>query len=55
MADTNATSPAFSVEVACGGGNDYDGRIGLRVSSIFVIGFGSFLGISSGSILLEDF
>lgn len=30
----------------CGSGNDYDGRIGLRVSSIFVIGFGSMLGNS---------
>ncbi|OBT76928.1 hypothetical protein VF21_04137 [Pseudogymnoascus sp. 05NY08] len=28
----------------CGNGNAYDGRIGLRISSIFVIGFGSMLG-----------
>ncbi|OBT88964.1 hypothetical protein VE02_02874 [Pseudogymnoascus sp. 03VT05] len=28
----------------CGNGNNYDGRIGLRISSIFVIGFGSMLG-----------
>jgi hypothetical protein len=55
MADTNATSTDFSVSVACGGGNGYDGRIGLRVSSIFVIGFGSFLGMSFDSILREGF
>jgi zinc transporter 1/2/3 len=30
----------------CGNGNDYDGRMGLRISSIFVIGFGSMLGMS---------
>ncbi|RDW94844.1 hypothetical protein BP5796_00607 [Coleophoma crateriformis] len=35
---------AFNVTVECGGGNDYDGRMGLRISSIFVIGFGSMLG-----------
>lgn len=28
----------------CGGGNEYDGRLGLRISAIFVIGFGSMLG-----------
>ncbi|RFU26490.1 hypothetical protein B7463_g9833, partial [Scytalidium lignicola] len=33
-----------TVEVDCSSGNDYDGRIGLRISSIFVIGFGSLLG-----------
>ncbi|KAK7744922.1 low-affinity Zn(2+) transporter zrt2 [Cytospora paraplurivora] len=33
-----------SVVVDCGSGNEYDGRMGLRVSSIFVIMFGSFLG-----------
>ncbi|KAF2007301.1 low-affinity zinc ion transporter-like protein [Amniculicola lignicola CBS 123094] len=30
--------------VACGSGNDYDGRMGLRISSIFVIFIGSLLG-----------
>ncbi|KAK0113240.1 hypothetical protein ONS95_014936 [Cadophora gregata] len=35
--------PAF-VEVSCDNGNEYDGRLGLRISSIFVIGFGSMLG-----------
>jgi len=28
----------------CGAGNDYDGRIGVRISAIFVILVGSFLG-----------
>ncbi|KFZ12432.1 hypothetical protein V502_07077, partial [Pseudogymnoascus sp. VKM F-4520 (FW-2644)] len=28
----------------CGSGNEYDGRMGLRISSIFVIGFGSMFG-----------
>ncbi|OBT64933.1 hypothetical protein VE03_05674 [Pseudogymnoascus sp. 23342-1-I1] len=28
----------------CGTGNEYDGRMGLRISSIFVIGFGSMFG-----------
>ena len=30
----------------CGGGNEYDGRMGLRISAIFVIGVGSMLGMS---------
>jgi len=34
-----------SVEVSCDNGNEYDGRMGLRISSIFVIGFGSMLGM----------
>ena len=29
----------------CGGGNEYDGRMGLRISAIFVIGVGSMLGM----------
>ncbi|KAG9248954.1 Zinc/iron permease [Calycina marina] len=33
-----------TIEYECGSGNEYDGRLGLRVSSIFVIGFGSTLG-----------
>lgn len=36
---------SYTVTVECGNGNDYDGRIGLRVSSIFVIGLGSMLGM----------
>lgn len=35
----------YTVEVTCGSGNDYDGRIGVRISSIFVIGFGSMMGM----------
>ncbi|TVY75719.1 Zinc-regulated transporter [Lachnellula suecica] len=35
---------SLTVTVDCDSGNDYDGRIGVRVSSIFVIGFGSMLG-----------
>ena len=30
----------------CGGRNEYDGRLGLRISAIFVIGVGSMLGKS---------
>lgn len=41
--DAVAGAPA-SVTVDCGSGNDYDGRLGLRISSIFVILVGSFLG-----------
>lgn len=33
-----------TVEVDCDSGNGYDGRMGLRVSAIFVIGIGSMLG-----------
>lgn len=40
--------PPF-VEVSCDDGNDYDGRMGLRISSIFVIGLGSMLGTSRTS------
>ncbi|CZT40740.1 probable ZRT2-Zinc transporter II [Rhynchosporium secalis] len=38
-----STVPPFA-EVSCDSGNEYDGRLGIRVSSIFVIGFGSMLG-----------
>jgi hypothetical protein len=55
MSDANSTLTDFSVSVACGGGNGYDGRIGLRISSIFVIGFGSFMGMFSNGTLLDDF
>jgi zinc transporter 1/2/3 len=34
----------YTVEVQCGSKNDYNGRLGVRISSIFVIGFGSFCG-----------
>lgn len=42
---------SFTVEVECGPGNEYDGRLGLRISSIFVIGFGSFIGMNFISLL----
>ncbi|KAL2075728.1 hypothetical protein VTL71DRAFT_671 [Oculimacula yallundae] len=38
-----STVPPFA-EVSCDSGNEYDGRLGVRISSIFVIGFGSMLG-----------
>ena len=34
-----------SVTVECDSGNGYDGRLGVRISSIFVIGLGSMLGM----------
>lgn len=34
----------YTVTTTCGGLNEYDGRLGLRISAIFVIGFGSMLG-----------
>lgn len=37
-------SHTYTVEVECGSGNEYDGRMGVRISSIFVIGFGSMIG-----------
>lgn len=37
------TSPAPST-LACSSGNGYDGRVGVRVSAIFVILLGSYLG-----------
>jgi len=33
-----------TVTVDCDAGNDYDGRMGIRISAIFVILAGSFLG-----------
>lgn len=36
---------------ACGGGNSYDGRMGLRVSAVFVILIGSTLGRSKKLIM----
>ncbi|KAI8653469.1 hypothetical protein NCS55_01333300 [Fusarium keratoplasticum] len=35
---------AFTVTIDCDAGNEYDGRMGLRISAIFVIFFGSFMG-----------
>jgi hypothetical protein len=39
--------------VECYGGNEYDGRMGLRISAIFVIGFGSMLGMYVVLIVLS--
>ncbi|KAI1096597.1 ZIP zinc/iron transport family [Rostrohypoxylon terebratum] len=41
---SDASDPGSSVTVDCDSGNDYDGRMGLRISSIFVILVGSLLG-----------
>jgi zinc transporter 1/2/3 len=43
-ADAGADATSNSVTVECDSGNDFDGRIGLRVSSIFVILVGSLIG-----------
>ncbi|KAE8451568.1 hypothetical protein EG329_003641 [Mollisiaceae sp. DMI_Dod_QoI] len=37
-----STVPTVTIE--CDSGNGFDGRLGLRISSVFVIGFGSMLG-----------
>jgi zinc transporter 1/2/3 len=37
-------SGSFTVTIDCETGNEYDGRVGLRVSAIFVIFIGSMLG-----------
>lgn len=37
----------------CGGGNEYDGRMGLRISAIFVIGLGSMLGMSISEYAIQ--
>jgi solute carrier family 39 (zinc transporter), member 1/2/3 len=39
-----AETGAFTVTIECSSGNEYDGRLGLRISSIFVILIGSLLG-----------
>lgn len=35
----------FTVTTTCGGPNEYDGRLGVRISAIFVILVGSMLGM----------
>ncbi|KAJ9133999.1 Zinc-regulated transporter 2 [Pleurostoma richardsiae] len=42
--DDSLDSGTFTVTVECDSGNDYDGRLGLRISSIFVILIGALLG-----------
>lgn len=44
----------FTVTIECGGGNEYDGRLGLRISSIFVILVGSLLGSLTPVILARS-
>ena len=39
-----AAGQTYTVIYECSSGNEYDGRLGVRISSIFVIGFGSFCG-----------
>lgn len=51
-ASTTAATAADSTTISCDTGNGYDGRIGLRVSAIFVILVGSLFG--KKTILLED-
>ncbi|KAK8061076.1 low-affinity Zn(2+) transporter ZRT2 [Apiospora hydei] len=42
--DAEPEAGGFTVETKCDSGNEFDGRIGLRVSSIFVILVGSLIG-----------
>ncbi|KAK8108526.1 plasma membrane low affinity zinc ion protein [Apiospora sp. TS-2023a] len=42
--EPDAGTSGFTVETQCDSGNEFDGRIGLRVSSIFVILIGSLIG-----------
>lgn len=37
----------YTIPYECGSENDYDGRLGVRISAIFVIGFGSLCGMSA--------
>ncbi|CAN8098663.1 unnamed protein product [Discula destructiva] len=49
-----AESSSTSVTVDCDSGNDFDGRLGLRISSIFVIMIGSLLGAVAPIILARS-
>lgn len=53
-ADNAATGTPSSVTVECGTGNDYGGRLGLRISSIFVILVGSLIGAITPIILARS-
>lgn len=44
------TQIAADAPPACGGGNSYDGRMGLRISSVFVILIGSTFGKLSSPV-----
>jgi hypothetical protein len=45
---------SYNVTYTCGSDNGYDGRLGVRISSIFVIGFGSMLGTFTASLEVRD-
>jgi zinc transporter 1/2/3 len=45
MADNSTAPMDFTVSIDCSSGNGYDGRLGLRISSVFVIAAGSFFGM----------
>ena len=47
LASPSAAAATLATTPACTSDNDFDGRIGLRVSAIFVILFGSLFGILS--------
>ena len=47
--------PPHTVTIECDSGNEYDGRLGVRISSIFVIGLGSMLGMSEPAMLGTTF
>ena len=51
---TRRETESFTVTVECGGGNEYDGRLGLRISSIFVILVGFVLGSLTPVILARS-
>lgn len=50
MSDTASSS----VTIECGAGNEYDGRLGLRISSIFVIMVGSLIGAVAPILLARS-
>lgn len=53
-ADSTGSGIPASVTIDCSTGNDYDGRLGLRISSIFVILVGSFIGAVAPVILARS-
>lgn len=42
--EATTTVPLLGTQGHCDGGNEYDGRLGVRISAIFVILFGSVMG-----------
>ena len=45
-ADVNITVPELGTQGFCDNGNDYDSKMPARISSVFVILVGSFMGMS---------